>query len=176
MLTITATFDLTILYFVAATVICILVYVLVSKRRARRAQHELDFLTATVIDFFHSSGEQVAVQCISEPGGGRFVALIDSMPSKRFRYSHVVAVILANHVRKACGVELERIYWRFPLKAIREESQEQAASAEAQSLVSDTEKYLAEGLRRLNQLPQYEVTESSWDKFQELTGSKAAVC
>ena len=48
MLTITATFDLTILYFVAATVICILVYVLVNKRRTRRAQRELDFLKATV--------------------------------------------------------------------------------------------------------------------------------
>ena len=185
MLTITATFDLTMLYFAGAMVLAIVIYVLFMKRRTRRALRQLTSIQAAVVEFFRNNGEQVSVQCIAGEGGKRFVALIDSLPSKRFRYSHVVAVILANHVRTVCGLELERIYWRFPIKAVREESEGQRAAAEALGLVVATDKYLEEGRQRLEglnhlpqykDLPQYEVTESSWDKFQELTGSKAAVC
>jgi hypothetical protein len=43
-------------------------------------------------------------------------------------HSHIIAA----HVRKVCGLELEGTYWRFPIKAITEDAPAQrAADAEA---------------------------------------------
>jgi hypothetical protein len=80
--------------------------------------------------------------------------------------------MVATHVRKVCGLDLEGIYWRFPIKAIREDAQPQRAGAEASRGANDADGYLDEGLSRLQSLPQYEVTESSWDKFQEYVNHK----
>lgn len=172
MLTVTATFDVTMLYFVAANVVAILIYVLVRKGRAGGARRNLDAITAAVVDFFRSSGEQVTVECVSEPDGKHFVALIDSLPSKRLRHSHIVAVILGNHVRKACGLELDRVYWRFPIKAAREDSSAESLAAECVGLAGGGDEYSDEGESRLKDLPRYEVTESSWEQFRELVGRK----
>ena len=168
MLQITATFDLTILYFVAANIVAILLYVLLTRRRTRTVRENIARLEAVVTEFFRQSEEQVVIKCMAAPGGKSYIALIDSLPSKRFRYSHVVAVILANHVRKTCGLELDRIYWRFPIKAVREESEEQRQAAEALGFGTHMDTYYDIGLQRMKNLPQYEVTEASWDKFEAL--------
>jgi hypothetical protein len=172
MLRITATFDLTILYLVAANVVAILVYVLFVKRRARRAPRDRDAITTAVVEFFRKNDEQVSVQCISAKVDGHFIALIDSLPSKRFRHSHIVAVMVTTHVRKVCGLELEGIYWRFPIKAIHEDTTVQPVDAHASRRVNDADHYLDEGRLRLKRLPEYEVTESSWDKFQDCINRK----
>ena len=168
MLTITATFDLTSLYFVAASVVAILIYVLVRKHQARRKRRDRDAICDAAAEFFRASGEQATVECTTGADGKHFVALIDSMPSKRFRYSHIVAAILAGQVRKTTGLELERVYWRFPIKAVSEASPEPRPAAEAPGVPAPSDQYLDDGLALLKDLPQYEVTESSWDKFKEL--------
>ena len=175
MLRITATFDVTILYFVAANILAILVYMLVREHRVRNTQRDLDKISAAIIDFFRRNDEQVEVECTQAPGKKRFVALIDSLPTKRSRHSHVLAVILANHVRKACGLELAKVYWRFPIKVGADEAPAPHAAAAIVPLTRSGDAYLDEGRRRLKELPRYEVTESSWEKFQELVGHKMAV-
>jgi hypothetical protein len=170
MLTITATFDLIILYFVAGNVVAILLYVLWHKRSDAAVRRDLGLITAAVTGFFRENGEAVAINCMREPGGRGYVALIDSPPSKRFRYSHIVADFLCSHVQKACGLELSRVYWRFPLRAVPEAPAAIGEDQGVEALVpaGDTDSYLNLGVAHVSRLPQYEVTETSWENFREL--------
>lgn len=168
MMTITATFDLTMLYFVAANVVAILLYVLYGKRRSATAKRDLAAITAAIAEFFRDNDEQVAIECVPQPGRKRFVALIDSMPSKRFRYSHIVAEFLCNHVRKACGLELARVYWRFPMRAASRSPASPEGVGEVASRTPGGDDYLDLGVAHLRNLPRYEVTEDSWENFREL--------
>jgi len=65
MLTVTATFDLTLLYFVAANVLCLLVYVLVLRHRDRSIQSKKALVAKIVIDYFRQSGSVVGAECMA---------------------------------------------------------------------------------------------------------------
>ena len=87
MMTVTFTADLTILYFVAANIVGILAYVLILKHRMRTQARRQAMLAAQIVEYFRHSGAEVRVNCIPGPDGRRFIAIIDSEPLKRFRYS-----------------------------------------------------------------------------------------
>ena len=63
MFTVTATFDVTILYFVAVNVIAVLSYILIIRHRQRALQRNLTVLTNAITDYFRVSGAEVAVEC-----------------------------------------------------------------------------------------------------------------
>lgn len=168
MVTFTATFDLTMAYLVAANLIAILVYVLILKHRTRRVQHALSDLTAVIMRYFRENGGDVKVECTSRPGGRSYTALISSGPMKRFRHSHVVEVILRDHVRKTCGLELEKVYWCFQIKPRTDASEPEAVGADAPAIGDATDEYREEGLARLADLPGYQVTEGSLEKYREV--------
>lgn|SRR5574340_589263 len=168
MLTMTVTFDLTALYFVAVNVIAILIYVLIIKHRARRDRRNVRAISNAIVDYLRGSGVEVSVECMSRPGGKRFVAFIDAEPSKQFRHTHIVEITLCNHVQTACGLELEKVYWRFPFKeATHAASRSSGTAGEAGQPAESDDEYMEEGLLRLKKLPEYEVTETSWAKFKE---------
>jgi hypothetical protein len=95
---------------------------------------------------------------------------------KRFRLSHIIEVTLQNHIQKNCGLELDRIYWRFPIKEAsqhaftpdRPETIIPAGAIEAEKkALHSTDEYINEGLVPYKDVPNIEVTELSWEKFQE---------
>lgn len=159
-MTVTMTFDLTLLYLVAINVAAILGYTLYVKERARRLDRETKKLTAFVADYFRHSGVAVIVECLPRAGRKRYVAIIDSEPQKRFRYSHIVEISLHNHVEEVLGIELERVYWRFPIQA--KQLTEGAVPADAAVPKDD---YLSEGLNQLKDHPGYAIGEGSWEQF-----------
>jgi hypothetical protein len=167
MLTVTATFDLTILYFVAINVIAILAYVLVVKHRARVIKRNVSIVAASITGYFRENGAEVGVECISRAGGRRFVALIRSKPSKRFRHSNIVEIVLATHVRKACGLELEKVYWCFPIKGKEETVRRDAVASDTPATVSGEDDYVEEGQANLAMVPGYGVDELSLEKYEE---------
>ena len=67
MLTVTATFDLTILYFVAANVLFLLSYALFVKHRARAVQRNLTLLSTTIVDYFRENGAEVIIAACDHP-------------------------------------------------------------------------------------------------------------
>ncbi len=156
MMTVTLTADLTILYFVAANIVGILAYVLILKHRMRTQTRRQAMLAAQIVDYFRHSGAEVRVTCIPGPDGRRFIATIDSEPLKRFRYSHIVEMSLCNHVFKTCGIEIDRVYWRFPVKA----------SVQAPEASASEDSYINDRLLRLKSEAEYQVSPASWEQFE----------
>ncbi|MEO8304279.1 MAG: hypothetical protein ABI724_09165 [Betaproteobacteria bacterium] len=166
MLTVTATFDLIILYFVAANVIALLAYVLVLKYRVRAKTRDIGAITKAIVDYFRENGAEVGVECINRAGSRRFVALISSKPLKRFRHSSIVELVVAAHVRKVCGLELEKVYWCFPIER-HDQAQSESAASNAPAMAKGDD-YFAEGPSSLAKVPSYRVNELSLDRYEAL--------
>jgi hypothetical protein len=171
MLTVTATFDLTMLYFVAANVIFLLAYVLVIKHRARVIQRHVTLVSAAIAEYFRKNGSEVSVETISRARGKRFIALVSSRPSRRFRNSHVMEMVLTTHVRKVCGMDLEKVYWCFPVKSKQDGEQREGASAEG-ATISKVDDYFDEELSTVSKPPGYRVKELTLEKFEAVAGKQ----
>ncbi len=176
MLVVTATFDSTIRYFVAANVIAILDYILIIRHRKRALHRNVTVVANAITDYFRDSGAEVAVECIGRPGGRQFVALISSKSTKRFRHSNIVEIFLTTHVRKTCSLELEKVYWCFSIKTKQETSQRDTATASSDmpATVGGDDEYVEEDLANLGQLPGYGVKVLSLKKYQEFVNKQPA--
>jgi hypothetical protein len=163
-MTLTLTFDLALLYLVAANVIAILVYVLLLKQRARRLARNITAITTLISDYFRADGVEVGVNCVTNPGGKGFIAFIESEPMKRFRYSHVIEASLRSHVKRMCGEELERIFWRFPIP--RKDHAAEEAAGEKEGTDTRQDEYFREGLEYLKKRGVYDIREGSWEEFE----------
>lgn len=163
-MTVTIAFDLAVLYLVALNVIALLGYVLVLKRRARRLENDTAAVARAIVDYFRADGIEVAVEAIPRPGGRSFIAFVESEPMKRFRYSHIIEITLRMHVRHQCGVELERVFWRFPIRG-KGQAAEEAVRRMELTEAEEEDEYLREGLD-LKKEKGYDIHESSWEEFQ----------
>jgi hypothetical protein len=160
MLTMTVTLDLTILYFVAANFIAILVYVLIIKHRARREKRNTTAITTAISEYFSKNGMAVSVRSISLQGNKRYTAFVQCEPMKRLRLSHMIESTLCDHVQQACGLELEKVYWRFPINPDKQATE-------------SGDEYFNEGLANLLDPSNYEIEESSLEIFKEATHDPA---
>jgi hypothetical protein len=190
MLTVTATFDQSIVYFFAANLAALLICVLVLRERARRTRKHTDAITHAAAQFFRDSGGEVAVECVAMPNRAGYVAFIDTGSSKRFRYSHIVELILIDYVRENCGLPLAKVYWRFPIKSAHDMPMPSPETKPAEEfhaaeephpakelhaaepkqvarIAQDIDDYLTEGMLRLKKVPGYEVSEASLENYQE---------
>jgi hypothetical protein len=163
-MTVTLAFNLSLLYLVAVNVIAILGYVLILKHRARRLQQNTNAVTKAIVDYFRADGIEVAVEAIPRPGGKSYIAFVESEPMKRFRYSHIIEITLRMHIRHDCGVELERIFWRFPIRGRGQAAE--AAVREMEITETDQDEYIREGLD-LKKEKGYDIHESSWEEFEK---------
>ncbi len=165
----TGSVDFWIALLAAASFLAVLVYVMVLKNRIRREKRHATAVSATIIDYFRRSGVEVAVGSVSLQGNKCFTAFIESEPMKRFRLSHIIEATLREHVLKSCGMELDKVYWRFPIKeAVRNAVAAENASREDKP-AEGTDDYINEGLVHYKHLPKVEVTELSWENFEEVT-------
>lgn len=171
MLTVTATFDLTLLYFVAANVLCLLGYVLVIKHRERALQCRKSLLAKIVVDYFRESGSVVGAECMARSKGRKFVVLISTRPNRRFRNSHLVELALATHVRMVCGLDLEKVYWCFPVKEKQDAIQREVAP-EGSTLTMKGDEYFDEELSTHSKPPGYRVRELSRERFNALASKQ----
>lgn len=153
---------------VTAGLLASLAYVVALKQRVRKEERNIAAVNVLIVEYFRKTGVEVSVGCIRLMGNKRITALIESEPMKRFRLSHIIEMTLRDHVQKSCGLDLEKIYWRFPIKeATRDASV--AAQAAGTKPAAGTDEYINEGLVHYKDLPKVEVTEISWDKFEEAT-------
>jgi hypothetical protein len=147
--------------------------------KARRVKQHAALISKEIILYFRKTGVEVTAVCANLQGDERFTALIESEPMKRFRLSHIIEFTLRDHIHKTCGLELYCIYWRFPIKEANQHvfpSQVDdnpatiipaaAVSPDTKTMVS-TDEYINEGLVPYKDVPKIEVTELSWEKFEE---------
>jgi hypothetical protein len=166
MATITINFDLIVLYMVAANVVAILSYVLIWKEKARRAALNTARATAAILDYFQHSEIEVNVECISRLEGKRFVAIIESQPLKRFRYSHIVEINLCSHVERTCGLILEKVYWRFPIDLSAEALMATQNPDDGLSIEAPDE-YINGRMLLQKAKNEYSVMPATWKQFEE---------
>lgn len=145
----------------------ILAYVVVLKKKMRNEKRAAIAITKHIVEYFHKTGVTVTVSCISPRRNGRYTALIESEPMKQFRLSHIIETTLRDHITKTCGMRLENIFWRFPIKeAALAASTELDAEGKGKPKEGSDE-YINEGLLHYKDVPKIEVTELTWENFEE---------
>ncbi|RJF99813.1 hypothetical protein D3871_15755 [Noviherbaspirillum saxi] len=163
---------LTLLVLLAALVIGIIAFSITVKAKARRAQRDIAAINATIIDYFRRSGVQVACDSTRLAGRKAFTAIVESEPMKRFRLSHIIEMTLREHVRKNCSLQLEKVYWRFPIKeAAPAQPGDMPAEAGSDAAKPDetSDEYINEGLEHYRHIPKPEVTELDWETFEQVS-------
>jgi type II secretory pathway pseudopilin PulG len=168
---------LTLLAVLAALIIGILAYLRAAKAKAQRAKRDAALIRSTIIDYFRRSGVAVSADAACFDDSGRYTAIVESEPMKRFRLSHIIEMTLREHVRKSSGLELEKIYWRFPIKeatqavavnAPRDGEAKPETGAQEQVEEVPTDDYINEGLENYRHIPKPEVTELPWETFEQM--------
>ena len=166
-----AQIDMTVLGVLAAAVaavLAMLIYLVNDKRRAARSRKRLDQVSAVLVDYFRKTGVGVSVGCVNLQGD-RFTAFVESEPMKQFRLSHIIEIALRDHVKKTCGLELDKIYWRFPIKV----APAATGNTEPGKRIKDADDYINEGLVHYKDLPKPEATEIPWESFEEAAVQEA---
>lgn len=158
---------LALLALLAALIIGIVAFAVSARAGAGRRVREAATIRAAVIEYFRRSGVQVAAECTNVEPGKRYIVMVESEPMKRFRLSHIIEMTVREHVRKTCGVEVDKIYWRFPIKEAEQGSSGQAPEKKAEET---SDEYINEGLEHYRHIPKPEVTEVPWESFQQVSG------
>jgi type II secretory pathway pseudopilin PulG len=179
---------LTLLVLLAALLIGIIAYATKVKNKARQTQRDIAAIRAVILDYFRRSGVEVTVDAAPLDNSGMYTAVVESEPMKRFRLSHIIEVTLREHVRRSCSLELDKVYWRFPIKEAAQAAQSvivphaegSAANGgnngnagatpggEDKKLEEVSDDYINEGLENYRNIPKPEVTELSWETFEEV--------
>lgn len=148
-----------------------LTYVARLKVREARRRRRVARVSAVLVDYFRKTGVDVAVDCISLMGDNRFTAFVESEPMKQFRLSHIIEIALRDHVQKTCALELEKIFWRFPIKVAARDAAAGAAVG-VNKTIENADDYINEGLVHYKDLPKFEATEIPWEKFEEASSGQ----
>jgi hypothetical protein len=144
------------LLLVVANIVGVAAYVLKTRLAARRDKQDAASIAKAISEYFRKSGVGVTVDCTRMPRSRDFMVAIESEPMKRFRLSHIIESTLRDHVRKICALEVEKVYWRFPIKD----------AAQAPSAKPDD--YINEGLEHYRHIPKPEVTELPWEQYEKM--------
>ena len=172
---------LTALLLLAAALVAALAYALSLRAKSGQGVRETEAVRDTLLEYFSRSGVTVAAACVRD-GAGRYIALIESEPMKRFRLSHIIEMTLREHVRRSVVVELDKIYWRFPVKeavaaaaapapagAAAGGAAGASAASAARNEAEPSDEYINEGLEHYRHIPKPEVDELPWEAFEEVT-------
>ncbi len=157
--------DLALIILLAVVIAGIAVYAFGQMKKARRAQHDVAAINGAIIDYFRKTGVQVSADCASLRKDRHYTAFVESEPMKRFRLSHIIEATLRDHVRNACGLELDKIYWRFPIKTGAAPDANETAEPGLAAHKSDD--YISEGLENYRHIPKMEATEIDWEHFEQ---------
>lgn len=153
----------------AALIIGIVAYAVSARTRAARHVRNAASICAAIIEYFRRSGVQVSAECTILEPGGRYTVMLESEPMKRFRLSHIIEMTVREHVRKTCGVEVDKMFWRFP---IREAAQDADGRAPEKKAEETSDEYINEGLEHYRHIPRPEVTEVPWESFEQVASTE----
>lgn len=160
MITLTLSLDSLAVYLVVIDILVLLAYILFILNKKRKLERAIAKVSEFVSDYFMNSGISVKVTSYQKPGENHFVTMIESQPLKRFRYSSVIERNLIDHIDSVTGIQVDKIYWRFPLHMQNDQMLDGKSEIE-----SDT--YIEESEEAMRILKDYKVSEASWDDFSK---------
>lgn len=167
---------LIVLAIIGTNCVLFLGFMLIVRQRVQHEKKNIFAISSAISEYFLKSGVGVAVGCTKLLDHKRYTAFIESEPMKRFRLSHIIEIALCDHVMAVCGLELEKVYWRFPIKEVHQDQgtpgqpqiSEIPASPDApQETASAADEYINEGLIYMRDTSEYEIMDSSLEKFEE---------
>jgi hypothetical protein len=144
----------------ALLIVALGAYVAMVELKSRAAKRKIQVVRTAIIDYFRKIDIEVAVDGAPVPGTDRLTVFIESEPMKQMRLSHIIEASLRDLVHNLHQIELDKIYWRFPIK-----NRPQGDTRPPEKKPADDD-YINEGLS-LRHLPKAEVEEASWDVFQQ---------
>lgn len=158
LMTVNVTFNVPLLTVVIGVVVALLVYAGILRFRRRLLEQRADAVARLITGYLRNHGQEVTARCFPVLGGRRFIAVVESPPVKRFRYSHIVESSLIQHLLQTAGVEVDKVYWRFPL------------AWEDTSGACDDDPYFAQGQALLEKsIGNYKVEEATWESYEKAT-------
>lgn len=158
MLTFTITLDSLAFYIVVFDVVVLLSYVLWIFQRNRKQERAIKLISDFIVQYFSNSGTAVQVTITPSRNKG-FIAMVESEPLKRFRYSNIIESNLINHILKLTGYMVEKIYWRFPVMLAKDT----VVSLESDERERDL--YFQDAAAAQTNF-EYKVSEVTWDQFE----------
>lgn len=160
MLTFTITLDSLAFYIVVFDVVALLAYVMWIIRRNHKRDRTIKMISDFIVQYFSNSGTAVQVTMTPTPNGC-YIAMVESEPLKRFRYSNIIESNLINHIMKLTGHIVEKIYWRFPVML----SKDTVVTFEGEEQ-GEKDLYFAEPALAQSH-SEYKVAEVSWEQFED---------
>lgn len=154
-------------YVAAIGFLAMLLYLGRLRYRVLRGKRKVVLVSKVLVEYFRKTGVEVTVGCVSLHENDRFTAFVESEPMKQFRLSHIIEIALRDHVQKTCGLELDKIYWRFPIKVAARDTSAPGGAAGEGKKIEGADDYINEGLVHYKDLPKFEATEIPWEKFEE---------
>jgi hypothetical protein len=145
-----------------AMALAVAVFAAVLRLRAQAADRKIQVISAAITEYFRKSDIKVTVTGLKAPDSERFVILIESEPMKQMRLSHIIETSLRDLMHNLHKIELDKIYWRFPIKQRPEGAQP------GDDKKRGLDEYITEGLS-YRHLPKAEVMESSWENFEKVS-------
>lgn len=158
MITLTLSLDSLAVYLVVIDIVVLLSYILFIFHKKRKLERKIAKVSEFVTDYFLNSAISVKVTSYQKSDDKHFITMIESQPLKRFRYSSVIERNLIDHIDSVMGIQIDRIYWRFPLHMQSNPMLEHP---------SDEDIYLNESEDATHILDDYKVSEVGWDDFSE---------
>jgi hypothetical protein len=159
MFTLTLSLDSLSLYIVAADVIILFSYILFIFNQKRNLEKSIKKITDFVTEYFLNTGVEVLVTCFPLPQSKHFVALIESAPLKRFRFSNVLESNLIAHIHNTSSNVVEKIYWRFPVQI-----QSEVLVDTEKNVIERDDEYFSE-MHALTKA-EYSVSEVPWADYE----------
>jgi len=161
MLTFTITLDSLAFYIVVFDVVVLLSYVLWIFQRNRKRDKAIKIVSDFIVQYFSNSGTHVQVTIVPSQNKQHFIAMVESEPLKRFRYSNIIESNLINHILKLTGYVVEKIYWRFPVMLAKDTVLSMDADEQR-----DRDLYFQDAPAAQATF-EYKVSEVTWDQFEE---------
>lgn len=146
-----------------------IIYLIMRRVRAHRLELTKDRIVGVVAAYFTETNVAVRAEAIALPVEGHFILIADTEPIKRFRYSHIVEMVLIEKVKQATGQTVDSVYWRFPLPVHDEEAVKTPKNIMIPPWHAPmVDAYLEYGLKLLRAPEGMEVHKDTWAHFQEV--------
>lgn len=117
---------------------------------------------------------------------GNMVLMVETPPHKKLRFSYIIEPSIKDFIRVQTGIEVSRIFWRFPVVQKQTQAAEvnyaDASTAQLnaeqtgpslENIVAPTPSEETETDDYFHQHQTYHIEEVSWDNFSTVTQSPA---